>query len=143
MSTLRERKVLFHGALFGAVRATLGAQVEPRGRVFDVRLGPVATSMGSVHARHARRRRAQLCLRVRAVPDGAKELKRRAHDQGVRLGRTLRAADRAHRLRVARGRQRSRLRLASVCGIIFVCLRRSGFAQRNAVWRAAALRGGC
>jgi hypothetical protein len=69
--TLRERKVLFHGAVVGAVRATLGAQVELRALVFDVRLGPVTTSIGSVQARHARRLRAQLCLRVRAVPDGA------------------------------------------------------------------------
>ena len=69
--TLRKRKVLVHGAVVGAVRATLGAQVELRALVFDVRLGPVTTSIGSVQARHARRLRAQLCLRVRAVPDGA------------------------------------------------------------------------
>ena len=69
--TLRKRKVLVHGAVVGAVRATLGAQVELRALVFDVRLGPVTTSIGSVQTRHARRRRAQLCLRVRVVPDGA------------------------------------------------------------------------
>jgi len=34
-STLRKRKVLVHGAVVGAVRATLGAQVELRAPVFD------------------------------------------------------------------------------------------------------------
>jgi hypothetical protein len=80
-----------------AVRATLGAQVEPRrarSRLRCVRFE------GLLQTKHTRRRtrRAQLCLRVRAVPDGAKELELRAHDQGVRCRGGRRDAVRRHAL---------------------------------------------
>ena len=44
----------------------------------------------------------------------------RVHDQRVRLGRLLLAADRARPLGVFRGRQRCSPSLALVCGFIFV-----------------------
>ena len=58
-----------------------------------------------------------------------KQLERRAHDQRVQGEQTLLTADRAHRLRFARGRQRGSMRLASAYGFIFVRLRRGGLSQ--------------
>jgi hypothetical protein len=44
----------------------------------------------------------------------------RVHDQQVRLGRLLLAADRARRLGIVRGQKRCSPSLALVCGFIFV-----------------------
>jgi ABC-type molybdenum transport system ATPase subunit/photorepair protein PhrA len=64
--TAKNKEGRRHAASVGGVRAALHAHIGPRARVFDVWLGVVTASIGSVQLRHTRRRWAQQRLRLRA-----------------------------------------------------------------------------
>jgi len=145
--TLRERKVVVHGAPSGPVHGP-----DSRSRRNGVSRGSCLSCLtrpggrldrcGSTVGILVDGGRSTASVFVRCLME-VRRSRSRARDHRVRRGRLLLAADRAHRFRVFRGRQRCSPRLASAWGSMLERLLRTDWRQSVCRRRAAALRGAC